>query len=148
MKQGHGRIETRRYSIMGDIDYLIGAEKWAGLKSIGMVESERQVNGKVSLEQRYYILSIESDVNNFASSVRSHGRIENQLHWILDVGFKEDASQLSLGAENLAVIRHVGLNLLSRDKKTEVGVKGKRLKAGWNDDYLKEVLSALNISTV
>jgi hypothetical protein len=148
VEQGHGRIETRRYSIMGDTDYLIGAEKWASLKSIGMVESERQVNGKVSLEQRYYILSIESDVNKFASAVRSHWSIENQLHWILDVGFREDASQLSLGAENLAVIRHVGLNLLSRDKKTKVGVKGKRLKAGWNDDYLNEVLSALNISTV
>jgi hypothetical protein len=61
---------------------------------------------------------------------------------------KIDCQKKYLGAENLAVIRHVGLNLLSRDKKTEVGVKGKRLKAGWNDDYLKEVLSALNISTV
>lgn len=150
VEKGHGRIETRRYWTMGNTDYLIGAEKWAGLKSIGMVESERQVNGKVSLEQRYYILSIESDVSKFAEAVRSHWSIENQLHWILDVGFREDASQFSLGygAENLAVIRHVGLNLLSRDKKTKVGVKGKRLKAGWNDSYLKEVLSALNLSTV
>jgi predicted transposase YbfD/YdcC len=65
---------------MGNTDYLIGAEKWAGLKSIGMVESERQVNGEVSLEQRYYILSIESDVNKFAEAVRNHWSIENQLH--------------------------------------------------------------------
>jgi len=77
--------------------------------------------------------------------VRSHWSIENQLHWILDVSFREDASLVSQGhcAENLAVIRHVGLNLLSRDKKTKVGVKGKRLKAGWNDDYLQEVLHSL-----
>lgn len=150
VEKGHGRIETRRYWTMGNTDYLIGAEKWAGLKSIGMVESERQVNGKISLERRYYILSIENDVNKFAEAVRSHWSIENQLHWILDVGFREDASQSSLGysAENLAVIRHVGLNLLSQDKKTKVGIKGKRLKAGWNDSYLKQVLSALNISTV
>ena len=108
------------------------------------------MNGEVSLEQRYYILSIESDVKKFAEAVRSHGRIENQLRWILDVGFREDASQSSLGysAENLAVIRHVGLNLLSRDKKTKVGIKGKRLKAGGHDSYLKQVLSALHISTV
>jgi len=150
VEKGHGRIETRRYWTMGNTDYLIGAEKWAGLKSIGMVESERQVNGQISLERRYYILSIENDVNKFAEAVRSHWSIENQLHWILDVGFREDASQSSLGysAENLAVIRHVGLNLLSQDKKTKVGIKGKRLKAGWNDSYLKQVLSALNISTV
>jgi len=145
VEKGHGRIETRRYWTMGDTDHLIGAEKWAGLKSIGMVESERLVNGKVSLEQLYYLLSIESDVNKFALAVRSHWSIENQLHWILDVSFREDASLVSQGhcAENLAVIRHVGLNLLSRDKKTKVGVKGKRLKAGWNDDYLQEVLHSL-----
>ena len=106
--------------------------------------------GRFHALQRYYILSIESDVNKFAEAVRSHWSIENRLHWILDVGFREDASQSSLGysAEILAVIRHVGLNLLSRDKKTKVGIKGKRLKAGWNDSYLKEVLSSLNIYTV
>ena len=147
--QGHGRVETRRYWTMGNTEYLIGAHKWSGLKSIGMVESQREIDGKVSVEQRYYILSIDSDVHRFAAAVRSHWSIENQLHWILDVGFGEDASQSSSGysAENLAVIRHIGINLLSRDKKTKVGVKTKRLKAGWDDNYLKTVLSALNIAT-
>lgn len=147
--KGHGRIETRRYWTMGNTEYLIGAHKWSGLKSIGMVESQREIGGKISSEQRYYILSIESDVQRFATAVRSHWSIENQLHWILDVGFAEDASQSCQGysAENLAVIRHVGMNLLSRDKKTQVGVKTKRLKAGWDDNYLKTVLSALNIVT-
>ena len=147
VEKGHGRIEKRSYWTMGNTEFLIGAEKWTGLKSIGMVESERNVNGVVSIQQRYYILSIESDVHRFSQSVRSHWSIENQLHWILDVGFDEDASQCCRGytAENLAVIRHVGINLLSRDKKTKVGVKTKRLKAGWDDNYLKHILNALNL---
>ena len=70
--QGHGRIEIRRYWTMGQTEYLLGAQKWSGLKSIGMVESQRELNGKVSIEQRYYILSIESDVQRFATAVRSH----------------------------------------------------------------------------
>jgi predicted transposase YbfD/YdcC len=149
VEKGHGRIETRHYWTMGNTEYLIGAHKWSGLKSIGMVESQREIDGKISLEQRYYILSIESDVHRFAAAVRSHWSIENQLHWILDVGFAEDSAQSCSGysAENLAVIRHVGINLLSRDKKTKVGVKTKRLKAGWDDNYLKTVLSGLNIVT-
>ena len=134
---------------MGNTEYLIGAQKWSGLRSMGMVESQREINGKVSIEQRYYILSIPSDVHRFAAAVRSHWSIENQLHWILDVGFAEDAAQSCAGyaAENLAVIRHVGINLLSTDKESKVGVKTRRLQAGWDDNYLKTVLSALNIVT-
>jgi predicted transposase YbfD/YdcC len=149
VSKGHGRMETRRYWTMGNAEYLIGAHKWSGLKSIGMVESQREMNGKVSIEQRYYILSIQSDVQRFATAIRSHWSIENQLHWILDVGFGEDAAQSCSGysAENLAVIRHIGINLLSRDKESKVGVKTRRLQAGWDDNYLKTVLSALNIVT-
>jgi predicted transposase YbfD/YdcC len=150
VEQGHGRIETRRYWTMGNTAYLIDAEKWIGLKSIGMVESERIINGTISTEQRYYLLSLESDVHRFSQSVRNHWSIENQLHWILDVGFDEDASQACRGyiAENLAVIRHISLNLLSSDKNSKVGVKTKRLKAGWNNNYLQHILSTLNIVTV
>jgi predicted transposase YbfD/YdcC len=147
VEKGHGRMETRRYWTMGNTEYLIGAEKWRDLRSIGMVESQRTINGTTSTEYRYYLLSLENDVHKFAKSVRNHWSIENQLHWVLDVGFNEDASQCCRGysAENLAVIRHIGLNLLSRDKKTKVGVKAKRLKAGWNNNYLKTILEALNI---
>jgi predicted transposase YbfD/YdcC len=149
VETGHGRMETRRYWTMGNTEYLLGAQKWSGLRSIGMVESQREMNGKVSIEQRYYILSLESDVHRFAAAVRSHWSIENQLHWILDVGFAEDAAQSCSGysSENLAVIRHIGINLLSRDKESKVGVKTRRLQAGWDDNYLKTVLSALNILT-
>lgn len=147
IEKGHGRMETRRYWTMGNTEYLIGAEKWRDLRSIGMVESQRTINGTTSTEYRYYLLSLENDVHKFAASVRNHWSIENQLHWVLDVGFNEDASQCCRGysAENLAVIRHVGLNLLSRDKENKVGVKAKRLKAGWNNNYLKTILKALDI---
>lgn len=147
--KGHGRIETRRYWTMENTEYLIGADKWLGLKSIGMVECQREMNGKVSIEQRYYLLSIHSDVRRFATAVRSHWSIENQLHWILDVGFGEDAARSCSGysAENLAVIRHIGINLLSRDRESKVGVKTRRLQAGWDDHYLQTVLTALNIVT-
>jgi predicted transposase YbfD/YdcC len=115
-----------------------------------MVESERNINGKISIEQRYYLLSIPPDVQRFTQSVRSHWSIENQLHWVLDVSFSEDKVQSYQGysAENLAVIRHLGINLLSRDKKSQVGMKTKRLKAGWNDNYLIETLTALNTVTI
>jgi len=150
LEKGHGRIEIRRYSVMGNTEYLSGAEKWLGLKSIGMVESERRVNGRISdVERRYYILSIESDVQRFANAVRHHWSIENQLHWVLDVGFQEDSLKGCQGhsAETLAVMRHIGMNLLSQEKTTRVGIKNKRLKAGWNNHYLETVLSCLNVST-
>jgi predicted transposase YbfD/YdcC len=141
--RGHGRVEVRRYYQMGNTEYLLGAEQWAGLKSIGMVESERHINGNISSERRYYLLSIENDVHRFADAVRHHWSIENQLHWVLDVGFEEDSVRTCVGhsAENLAVIRQMGLNLLSQDRTTKVGMKTKRLKAGWNDDYLKQILT-------
>ena len=150
LEKGHGRIEIRRYSVMGNTEYLSGAEKWLGLKSIGMVESERRVNGRISdVERRYYILSIESDVQRFANAVRHHWSIENQLHWVLDVGFQEDSLKGCQGhsAEKLAVMRHIGMNLLSQEKTSRVGIKNKRLKAGWNNHYLETVLSCLNVST-
>ena len=150
VEQGHGRSETRSYWVMGNTEYLIGAENWVRLQSIGMVKSERKINGKTSIEQRYYILSLNIDVQRFAQSVRSHWSIENQLHWMLDVSFSEDKVQNYQGysAENLAVIRHLGINLLSRDKESQIGMKTKRLKAGWDDNYLKDTLTALNIVTI
>jgi predicted transposase YbfD/YdcC len=150
IEKGHGRIEIRRFSVMGNTEYLLGAEKWAGLKSIGMVESERRINGHISeVEKRYYILSIESDVQRFAEAVRNHWSIENQLHWVLDVSFNEDSNHCCLGhsAENLAVMRHISVNLLSKEKTAKVGIENKRLKAGWDNQYLEKVLSSLNIST-
>lgn len=150
IEKGHGGIEIRRYAVMGNTEHLLGAEKWAGLRSIGMVESERKVNGQIaSIEQRYYLISLECDVNLFADAVRNHWSIENQLHWVLDVSFAEDARRGCQGysAENLAVIRHIALNLLSQEKKASVGIENKRLKAGWDNRYLETVLGCLSIPT-
>ena len=146
-EKGHGRIEQRTYWTMANTDYLLGAENWAGLQSIGCVESRRCFPGAVEqLERRYYLLSIESDAQRFAEAVRNHWSIENQLHWVLDVAFREDEMRACRGycAENLAVMRHMAVNLLQQETTAKGGVKARRLQAGWNDNYLFKVLMAGN----
>jgi predicted transposase YbfD/YdcC len=142
-EQGHGRQEHRRYWVMGNTEYLLGAENWAKLTTIGCVESQRQVGDKITCEKRYYLLSLPLDATAFATAVRGHWGIENQLHWILDVGFREDQSRATKGysAENLAVIRHLAVNLLSQEKSAKGGTRAKRLRAGWDDLYLTKILA-------
>lgn len=144
VESGHGRIEIRRYWLMGEVEHLINAEKWQGLKRVGMVESERRLPGQApSLERRYYLLSLDGDVHRFATAVRSHWGIENQLHWVLDVAFQEDDSRIRKdhAPENLSLIRHIAVGLLSQDKSTKAGIKAKRLKAGWDNRYLLDLLT-------
>jgi len=143
--QGHGRQEIRRYWVMGNTEYLIGAENWAKLTTIGCVESQRQVGVQMMRERRYYLLSLPLKATHFAAAVRGHWGIENQLHWILDVGFREDQSRATQGycAENLAVIRHLAVNLLSQEQSAKGGTHAKRLKAGWDDQYLTKILAQL-----
>ena len=141
---GHGRIEIRRHWLLEDVDHLIDADRWPGLQRVGLVEAERRVNGQpTSLEQRYYLLSLDGGVERFANAVRSHWGIENQVHWVLDVAFNEDASRIRKdhAPENLALIRHIALNLLRQDTSTKAGTKAKRLKAGWDNDYLLGILA-------
>jgi predicted transposase YbfD/YdcC len=142
-EQGHGRQELRRYWVMGNTEYLVGAEKWAKLTTIGCVESQRQVGDKITSERRYYLLSLSLEAMQLAVAVRGHWGIENQLHWILDVGFREDQSRATQGycAENLAVIRHLAVNLSSQEKSAKGGTRAKRLKAGWDDRYLTKLLA-------
>ena len=131
---------------MGNTEYLYGAEQWKGLQSIGLVESERRIKDKITVEQRYYLMSTKSDARLLAQSVRSHWGIENQLHWVLDVGFCEDNLRGCLGysAENLAVVRHLALNLLTHESTAKGGIHAKRLKAGWDNNYLSLVLNSLS----
>lgn len=142
---GHGRIETRRYWLLDGVEHLIDGQLWSGLKRVGMVESERRLPGKEpSIERRYYLVSLDGNVELFAQSVRSHWGIENQLHWVLDVVFNEDASRIRKdhAPENFALIRHVAANLLRRETSVRVGLKAKRLKAGWDNHYLSKILAS------
>lgn len=147
LNKGHGRIEQRRYTLVTDpqgLAYLNQDERWAGLAGIGWVEAERRVGETVSQEVRYYSTSLPG-VREFARGVRTQWGIENGLQWVLDVAFQEDQSRARVdhSAENLAVLRHIALNLLKAERTAKVGVHGKRLKAGWSDDYLLQVLQAI-----
>jgi predicted transposase YbfD/YdcC len=140
--KGHGRVEIRRCWTMTQVEFLIDAEKWVNFTSIGMIQAERRINGKVEQETRYYISSLSSDATRLLQAVRSHWQVENSLHWVLDIAFLEDACRIrkDYAPENLAVVRHIALNLLSQETTLKVGVKNKRLRAGWDEDYLLKVL--------
>jgi predicted transposase YbfD/YdcC len=144
VEKGHGRIETRRYFLVDDplyIQYLESYERWPNLHSIGMVEATRDIDGVISQERRYYLCSV-GNVKEFAQAARGHWSIENSLHWVLDVAFREDFNRTRSdhSAENFSVLRHIALNLLKGEKSVKVGIKGKRLKCGWDHDYLLKVL--------
>jgi predicted transposase YbfD/YdcC len=111
------------------------------MNMIGMVESEREVAGQLSRETRFYIASTGVDVETFARAVRGHWGVENDLHWSLDVAFREDDSRVRdpEARENLALIRRIALTRLKQDD-TIIGLKGKRLKARWDERYLAKLL--------
>jgi len=140
--KAHGRVEIRRCWTMQQVEVLVDAEKWVKLTSMGMIQSERHINGKVERETRYYISSLSSDAARLSQAVRSHWQVENNLHWVLDIAFAEDACRIrkDYAPENLAVVRHIALNLLSQETTLKVGMKNKRLRAGWDEDYLLKVL--------
>ena len=138
---GHGRHEERRYWITGQLDGIRNRDQWVGLQSIGKVAGIREVNGKATTETRYFMCSFAPDGERFGHAVRTHWQIENSLHWVLDIAFDEDRSRVRLdhGPENLAVLRHIALNLI-RAEPSRGSVKTKRLRAGWNHAYLRTLL--------
>jgi len=144
---GHGRIETRRCWACTNLSALsIDRSEWKGLKSIVVIESERTVAEKTTIEHRLYISSRKKSAKYFLEATRDHWHIENKLHWTLDVAFREDESRLRKGdgAENFSVLRRIALNLLKKEKTEKTGVETKRLRAGWDNNYLTKVLSGLD----
>lgn len=148
VEKGHGRIETRRCWTVDEIEWLEGKDKWKGLRTLGMVEARREINGVESFDTRCYLSSLESNAEKFARTVRSHWEIENGLHWSLDIAFREDRLRVRIGqaAENFAVLRHIVINLLKQEKTATIGIKNKRLKAGWDDPYLAKLLGLIPIN--
>lgn len=140
-ERGHGREETRRAWISAEVEAELEAAAWPGLQSIGMVEATRTLGDKTTSEQRFYLSSLPPHAEPFAQAVRKHWGVENQLHWSLDVTFREDHSRLRTGhgAENFAVLRHIALNLL-RQEPSPKSLPRKRLACALNPDYLLKVL--------
>lgn len=145
-EKGHGRIEKRTCWVTDDtalLSYLDPDGRWAGLRSVALVQAERTIGSARTVEQRFYLSSLPANAARINHIVRTHWQIENQLHWVLDTAFDEDHCRVRMrnGAQNLALLRRVTLSLLKQDRSTKLGIKGKRLKAGWNEQYLLHILT-------
>jgi predicted transposase YbfD/YdcC len=141
----HGRIETRVCSIITNFQHVVKDGDWKNLNTVIKIESQREFkNSDKPIENaiRYYISSCTLNPKEFQKAIRSHWAIENKLHWVLDVGFNEDASRKRNrnATQNYSILLKIALNLLKNEKTEKQGIKGKRLKAGWDEDYLLLVL--------
>jgi predicted transposase YbfD/YdcC len=143
----HGRIEVRRHAVCREVGWLLsdrrypGEVAFPGLAMIGMVERETERDGKRTRERRYYLGSIPLDAATFARAVRGHWGIENRLHWVLDVVFRDDLARLRSGhgPANMAVVKHMAINLL-RCAEPATSLKNRRKRAGWNTGYLEVLI--------
>jgi predicted transposase YbfD/YdcC len=153
----HGRIETRKCSIITDLpagkagfQFIENNNKWANLKTAVRIESIREFkNSEKPTEKavRYYISSLKAEAIDFQKAIRSHWSIENKLHWTLDVAFSEDASRKRTknASQNFSILNKIALNLLKNEKTSKIGVKSRRMKAGWDNHYLIKVLNLMKV---
>jgi predicted transposase YbfD/YdcC len=145
--KGHGRIEVRECWASSAPDYLWylpHREEWANLHSIAMIRSERSTEAGRTVEDRFFISTLEADAAQILRAVRTYWEIENKVHWVLDIVFSEDDSRVRKGngAPNFAVLRHIALNLLRQEATRRLSIKAKRLRAGWDHDYLVRILAS------
>ena len=145
VNKNHGRIETRQCWVITDpdcLDYLQTRRQWADLNAVVKVTAQRETATGTSVQSRYYISSLAGQAKTLLEATRRHWSIENSLHWSLDVTFRENRSRVRKdhGPQNLAVLRQIALNLLKQETTLKRGLQGKRLKAGWVEDYLLKVL--------
>lgn len=144
LDKDHGREEIRRHWVIEVPDYLRpDTQGWRDLSALGLVERERRIGDKVSIERRHYLLSFHASGQQFAETVRAHWGIENRLHWMIDVAFNEDASRVRRdhGPANLARVRRIAQTLLQQDITTKASMRSKRNMAGWNTDYLEFLMT-------
>jgi predicted transposase YbfD/YdcC len=145
VNKGHGRIETREIWCAHQVDWFADRGQWAGLASLIAVDSQRRLaDGTVQKERRYFISSLtDATAKTFARLIRGHWQIENNLHWSLDLSFGEDACRVrkGYGAENFSRLRRIALNLLRNESSVKAGIRIKRLRAGWDEDYLLKILT-------
>lgn len=141
---GHGRIETRKCSVYTDFSHIENSSKWEKLSCIIKIDSHRHIKstGKEQVETRLYLSSLKPCAKTLEKNIRAHWGVENSLHWILDVAFNEDASMKTNqnAVQNFSIINRIALNLLANDKTKKRSIKGKRLDAGWDNEYLLKIL--------
>src|SRR5215207_2875282 len=150
--QGHGREELRQVFLVKEseyLSYLRRANAWKDLKCLLKLLTVRRSPQKTEITTRYFISSWEANAKQFLKAIRDHWQIENSLHWVLDIAFDEDASRIRKdhAPQNLAVLRHIALNLLKLERSSKVGIAAKRKMAAWNNSYLLKVLCASNLET-
>ena len=141
---GHGRIETRKCSVINAFDLVESHKNWIGMKSVIRIESTRDFKGKDKIEHavRYYISSLDKPAQELQTIIRCHWAIENKLHWSLDVAFGEDLNRkrAANAAQNFSLINKIVLNLAKNEKTCKLGIKSKRKIAGWDENYLLKIL--------
>ncbi len=143
---GHGRVERRECWVAAGeelIAYLDPDGRWPGLRSVVMVKTRRTLGDSPQAETRYYLSSLPPDAERCNQLIRNHWSIENQLHWVLDVVFDEDQSRVRSGYadQNLAALRRFAVGLLSKQTSRKMSKRAKRLRAGWDDDFLLQLLA-------
>jgi predicted transposase YbfD/YdcC len=141
-KRSHGRGEQRRAWVSSDVSEIDTVDRWQGIKTLVRVEATRVINGELSIENRFYISSRLLSASEALDASRGHWSIENELHWVLDVAFREDDCRVRAGnaAENFSILRQLALSLLKQRTEAKCGIQGRRLMAGWNDAFLLRTL--------